>query len=65
MVPAGNKSNRLSSVNHTTKTIHHHHHHYLQLQVCVGLYMVFVTFLLPRSNEVLLLITLLLLQHFG
>ena len=61
MVPAGNKSNRLSSVNHTTKTIHHHHHHYLQLQVCVGLYMVFVTFLLPRSNEVLLLITLLLL----
>ena len=64
MVPAGNKSNRLSSVNHTTKTIHHHHHH-LQLQVCVSLYMVCVTFLLPRSNEVLLLITLLLLQHFG
>ena len=27
MVPAGNKANRLSSVNHTTKTIHHHHHH--------------------------------------
>ena len=26
MVPAGNKTKRLSSVNHTTKTIHHHHH---------------------------------------
>ena len=25
MVPAGNKAKRLSSVNHTTKTIHHHH----------------------------------------
>ena len=29
MVPAGNKAKRLSSVNHTTKTIHHHHHHHL------------------------------------
>ena len=28
MVPAGNKTKRLSSVNHTTKTIHHHHHHH-------------------------------------
>ena len=27
MVPAGNKAKRLSSVNHTTKTIHHHYHH--------------------------------------
>ena len=27
MVPAGNKAKRLSSVNHTTKTIHYHHHH--------------------------------------
>ena len=27
MVPAGNKAKRLSSVNHTTKTIHHHHDH--------------------------------------
>ena len=26
MVPAGNKVKHLSSVNHTTKTIHHHHH---------------------------------------
>ena len=26
MVLAGNKAKRLSSVNHTTKTIHHHHH---------------------------------------
>ena len=26
MVPAGNKAKHLSSVNHTTKTIHHHHH---------------------------------------
>ena len=28
MVPAGNKAKRLSSVNHTTKTIYHHHHHH-------------------------------------
>ena len=28
VVPAGNKAKRLSSVNHTTKTIHHHHHHH-------------------------------------
>ena len=27
MVPDGNKAERLSSANHTTKTIHHHHHH--------------------------------------
>ena len=27
MIPAGNKAKRLSSVNHTTKTIHHHPHH--------------------------------------
>ena len=26
MAPAGNKAKHLSSVNHTTKTIHHHHH---------------------------------------
>ena len=26
MVPAGSKAESLSSVNHTTKTIHHHHH---------------------------------------
>ena len=26
MVPAGNKAKCLSSLNHTTKTIHHHHH---------------------------------------
>ena len=26
MFPAGNETKRLSSVNHTTKTIHHHHH---------------------------------------
>ena len=25
MIPAGNNAKRLSSVNHTTKTIHHHH----------------------------------------
>ena len=29
MVPAGNKAKRLSSVKHTTKTIHHHHHHHV------------------------------------
>ena len=28
MVLAEDKAKRLSSVNHTTKTIHHHHHHY-------------------------------------
>ena len=28
MVPAGNKAKRLSSVNHTIKTIHHHLHHH-------------------------------------
>ena len=28
MVPAGNKAKPLSSVNHTTKTIHHHRHHH-------------------------------------
>ena len=34
MVPAGDKAKRLSSVNHTTKTIHHHHlHHHLELAV--------------------------------
>ena len=27
MVPAENKAKRYSSVNHTTKTIHHHLHH--------------------------------------
>ena len=26
MVPAENKTKRLSSVNHTTKTVHHPHH---------------------------------------
>ena len=33
MVPAGNKAKRLSSVNHTTKTIHHHHHHHHTVQI--------------------------------
>ena len=28
MTPAGNKAKCLSSVNHTTKTIHHHHHYH-------------------------------------
>ena len=27
MVPTGNKAKRLSSFNHTTKTINHQHHH--------------------------------------
>ena len=31
MVPAGNKANRLSSVNHTTETIHHLHLHHLHI----------------------------------
>ena len=33
MVPAGNKAKRLSSVNHTTKTIHHHHQHHHTVQI--------------------------------
>ena len=28
MVPAGNKTKRISPVNHTKKTILHHHHHH-------------------------------------
>ena len=28
MLLAGKKTKRFSSVNHTTKTIHHHHHHH-------------------------------------
>ena len=37
MVTAGNKAKRLSSVNHTTKTIHrHHHHHHHHHQAVVG-----------------------------
>ena len=31
MVPAGNKAKRLSSVNHTIKTIHHHQQHFSSL----------------------------------
>ena len=27
MIPDGNNAKRLSSVNHTTKTIYHHHQH--------------------------------------
>ena len=30
--PGGNKTKHLSSVNHTTKTIHHHHHYHQQQQ---------------------------------
>ena len=37
MVPAGNKAKRLSSVNHTTKTIHHHHHHHHTRDFDLGL----------------------------
>ena len=36
MVPAGNKAKHLSSVNHTTKTIHHHrHHHHYQKETSI------------------------------
>ena len=41
MVPAGSKAKRLSSVNHTTKTIrhyHHHHHHHQCVQKCAQSY---------------------------
>ena len=37
MVPTGNKAKRLSSVNHTTKTIHDHHHHHHHLYVSLPL----------------------------
>ena len=33
MVSAGNKAKRLSSVNHTTKTINHHHHHHHHFKI--------------------------------
>ena len=39
MVPAGNKTKRLSSVKHTTKTIHHHHHHHHHHQQCLKQYL--------------------------
>ena len=35
VVPAGNKAYHLSSVNHTTKTIHHHHHHHHHHQATI------------------------------
>ena len=35
MAPAGNKTKRLSSVNHTTKTIHHHYHHHHHHQLTI------------------------------
>ena len=37
VVPAGNKSKCLSSVNHTTKRIHHYHHHHHHNMAFVGL----------------------------
>ena len=47
MVPAGNKAKRLSSVNHTTKTIHHHHHH-------SNVFISILLFLLLTLNELVL-----------
>ena len=38
MVPAGNKAKHLSSINHTTKTIHHHHHNHHHHQGVVQKY---------------------------
>ena len=35
MVPAGNKAERLSSVNHTTKTIHHDHHRHHHREIAL------------------------------
>ena len=32
MVPARNKTKRLSSVNHTTKTIYHYYHHHFYVK---------------------------------
>ena len=39
MVSAGNKAKRLSSVNHTTKTVHHHHHDHQSKKEFVRQYM--------------------------
>ena len=33
MVPAGNKAKHLSSINHTTKTIHHHRIYAKQIEI--------------------------------
>ena len=37
MVPTGNEAKRLSSVKHTTKTIHHPHHHHHHHQGVKGM----------------------------
>ena len=50
MAPAGNKAKWLSSVNHTTKTVHHHHHrhrHHGGSQKLGGV----LTFLTFSSNQ--------------
>ena len=49
MVPAGNKAKHLSSVNHTTKTIHHHHHRRFFLRT--KFYADFFSTVIPLSQE--------------
>ena len=48
MVPAGNKAIRLSSANHTTKTIHHLHHH--RNSVCNFIMALSATVCFKKSN---------------
>ena len=58
MVPAGNKAKRLSSVNHTTKTIDHHHHVWQILFVFRNILLCtlkkyFLAFLKPRQTSMM------------
>ena len=60
MVPAGNKAKRLSSVNHTTKTIHHHS----SIHECTLLILEWVNYsqLQSITNKALMIMPSLLLQ---
>ena len=60
MVPAGNKAKHLSSVNHTTKTIHRHS----SIHECTRLILEWVDYnqLQSITNKALMIMPLLLLQ---
>ena len=47
MAPAGNKAKGLSSVNHTTKTIHYHHHQHQFITISIKSYL----FTAPSNNN--------------
>ena len=54
MVPAGNKTKRLSSVNHTTKAIHLNLHHQTDIWRNCGFYVIIVGPVFnPSSNTAL------------